>query len=133
MKYYLIEEVRALATRAKYIMDNKETGARVRDDRLKGAAASAKAKARTAAAKDPAKAEKLDEKLGAIDDKRNNARLELWGADADLNLPTAPIVDAPPARPLPPDYHPILEHFVGRSCPRQIKYKGFANRCQVLT
>ena len=80
---------------------NKKIGAKFDDERIMGAASGARSKARGAAEKDPAKAAALDAKLKDIELKRDQKRVELWGGDPNLPLPTAPIVAS--TRPLPPD------------------------------
>ena len=85
------------------VKDNKkEIGAKYDDERIVGAAAGARSKARAAAAKDPAKAATLDAKLRDIDEKRDQKRVDLWVDDPNLTLPTTPIVRSKPKQHQPP-------------------------------
>ena len=96
----LPEEVRGIATKAYTIIQHKKTGAKTADDKLKGNAAAKRSKARKNVEKKPELAAGLVEKINVINKACFDARVELWGADADLNLPTAPIVESMPQTPL---------------------------------
>ena len=103
----LAEEARTIGKQAAAAINDKRSGAKVKDAALKSGAAAKRANARKAAVKHPDRREDLAEKLADIDAKRESARAALWGEEVKLPLPppdskvvvTQPVAAAEPMDP----------------------------------
>ena len=102
----LPEEARTIGKAAVKAVFEPKRGAKDADDKIKGAAAARRARARQAAEKNPERATGLEARLAEIDAERDAKRAALWAGTPNLGMPDrkSQIVEQKPkAQPKPPD------------------------------